>query len=149
MSDGPSDTDAGSAPDGPDAVGSVGDEAAKLMDALSGWARDQAGDTGRDLGGLGGLGALAGHAAEALSEVNEHLATGSADCTYCPVCRVVHVVRETSPEVKAHLATAASSLLQAGMQLLATAVPDPDTGSESGSPRSRHVEPIQLDDEES
>ena len=149
MSDGPSDTDAGSGPagpsgtSGPDAVGSVGDEAAKLMDALSGWARDQ----GSEMGGLGGLGALAGQAAEALSGVNEHLATGSAECTYCPVCRAVHAIRETSPEVKAHLATAASSLLQAGMQLLATAVPDPDP--EAGSPRSRNVEPIRLDDEES
>ncbi len=141
MSDGPSDYDPEAPTDGPEPVGSVGDEAAKLMDALSGWAREQGSEMGQ---GLGGLGALAGHAAATLSEVNEHLATGSAECTFCPVCRTVHAIRETSPEVKAHLATAASALLKAGMQMLATAVPDP----EAGTPRSHNVEPIRLDDDE-
>ena len=36
-----------------------------------------------------------------MRDVNEHIATGSADCRYCPVCQVIHVVRSTSPEVRA------------------------------------------------
>ena len=68
-----------------DPVGSVGDEAAKLLGALADWASDQA------------------------REVNEHIATGGAECLYCPFCRTVHAVREASPEVKAQLAGAAST----------------------------------------
>ena len=114
-------------------VGSVGEEAAKLLGALSGWARDQGGDTGAGLGGL------AAQAADSLRDVNEHLATGGAECTYCPICRTVHVIRETSPEVRAHLVSGASSLLQAAAALLATQVPT-DRGG-----RGNHVERIDLD----
>jgi hypothetical protein len=98
-------------------VGSVGEEAAKLFAALSGWARDQ---------GTDHAGAAAGAAAamsETLHNLNEHVATGSEDCRYCPLCQVIHAVRTTSPEVKAHLAVAASSLMQAAAGVLATQVP--------------------------
>jgi hypothetical protein len=95
-------------------VGSVAEEAAKLLGALSDWARDAAHD------------------------VDAHLATGSAECTVCPICRTVHAVRELSPEVKAQLASAATSLMHAAAQLMATAVPD--QGSRGG------VEHIDLDD---
>ena len=60
-------------------------------------ARQQGADVG------GGLGGLADQAASLAQEVNDHIATGSAECRYCPVCRVVHAVRETSPEVRTHL----------------------------------------------
>ena len=116
------------------AIGSVGEEAAKLLGAFSEWARDQGSDVGTGLGGL------ASQAAASMAGINEHLATGSAECTYCPICRTVHAIRETSPEVRAHLATAASSLLQAAAQLMATQVPN-----ESG--RTSSVERIDLDDE--
>lgn len=98
---------------GPDDVGSVGEEAAKLFGALSGWASSHGGDLGHGLSGL------AGHAAEALREVDEHVATGAPECTYCPVCRTVHAIREVSPEVRDHLASAAGSLLQAAAGILA------------------------------
>lgn len=119
-----------------DPVGSVGEEAAKLLGALSEWARDH----GDDLGD--GLSGLAGQAAASAREINDHLATGSAECTYCPVCRAVHVIRETSPEVKAHLTSAASSLLQAAAAMLETQVP-----REDGAPgeRGAQVERIDLD----
>lgn len=103
-------TDAGDAHD----VGSLGEEAAKLMGALSGWAREHAGDAGE------GLSDLAAQAAASAQELNEHLATGSAECTVCPVCRTVHAVRQLSPEVTAHLTSAVSSLAQAAAALLAT-----------------------------
>jgi hypothetical protein len=99
-------------------VGTAAEEAAKLFSALADWARDQGSDLGHSVAGL------AGHAARTMRDVDSHLATGAEECTYCPICRTVHVVRQTSPEVRAQLATAATALLQAASGLLATAVPD-------------------------
>jgi hypothetical protein len=96
-------------------VGSVGDEAAKLLGVLAGWASEHA----RDL--------------------NEHVATGDAECLYCPICRTVHAVRGASPEVRDQLASAASTFLQAAAGLLSS------TGS--SEPTSR-VQRIDLDDPE-
>jgi hypothetical protein len=112
-------------------VGSVGEEAAKLFAALSTWARDQ---------GVEHVGTAAGAASamsDALHSINEHVATGSEDCRYCPVCQAIHLVRTTSPEVKAHLAVAASSLMHAAAGVLATQVPADKKGP---------VEKIDLDD---
>jgi len=120
---------------GPD-IGNVSEEAAKLLGALSDWARDQGSDVGQGLGGL------ASHAAASMQEINDHLATGSAECTYCPVCRTVHAVRQTSPEVRAHLTQAASSLLHAAAGFLAT-IPPPES-----SGRAPGVERIDLDEDE-
>ncbi|WP_193614009.1 hypothetical protein [Nocardioides lijunqiniae] len=116
-------------------VGSVGDEAAKLFGALAGWATEHGVDLGQGLGGL------ADHAAAAVKDLDDHVATGAAECTYCPVCRAVHAVRQTSPEVRAHLATAASALVQAAAGLLATPVPPDASG------RAQQVERIDLDDD--
>jgi hypothetical protein len=127
-------------PDGPgepqdaahEQVGSVGDEAAKLLGALSDWARDQGTDY------AGSASGAADSFAQAVKNVGEHVATGGEDCRYCPVCQVIHVVRGTSPEVRAHLSVAASSLMHAAAGLLATS-------TESG-PQSSSVEKIDLDD---
>lgn len=72
-----------------DRVGSVAEEATKLFDAMGTWARSAAGS------------------------VDEHLATGSADCTLCPVCQLISAARGTRPEVVEHLANAAGSLVAA------------------------------------
>ena len=99
-------------------VGSVSEEAAKLFGALSDWARDH----GPDLGDAGdGLSGLAGRAAAAVQGVTDHVDTGAPECAWCPVCRTVHLVRTTSPEVRDHLATAATSLMQAAAGFLAAA----------------------------
>lgn len=127
-------TDANDAPD-PHEVGSLGEEAAKLLGALSGWAREHAGEAGEGLSGLAAQAAASAH------DLNEHLATGSAECTVCPVCRTVHAVRQLSPEVKAHLSTAVTSLAQAAAALLATA-----DGRGSGT-ADGDVEHIDLDDD--
>lgn len=114
-------------------IGSVGEEAAKLFTALSGWAKDQ---------GAQGAGSAAGAASafgDILKDVNEHIATGGEDCKYCPLCQVISAVRTTSPEVKAHLAVAASSLMHAAAGVLATQVPQDGKASP--------VEKINLDDE--
>ena len=99
-----------------DPVGSVGEEAAKLLGALAGWAGDHA------------------------REVDGHLATGDPECLYCPVCRTVHAVRQASPEVKAQLAGAASSFLQAAAGLLSAAG--------HAEPPSSRVQHIDLDDQD-
>jgi hypothetical protein len=116
-------------------VGSVSEEAAKLFGALSDWARDH----GPDLGDAeDGLSSLAGRAAAAVQGVSDHVDTGSPECAWCPVCRTVHLVRTTSPEVRDHLATAAASLMQAAAGFLAAA----------STPRDRPqpgVEHIHLD----
>lgn len=104
----------------PEDVGSVAEEAAKLLGALTGWAKDTAHDVN--------------HAA------GEHLATGAPECTYCPICRTVHAVRQLSPEVRDQLGTAATALLQAASGLIAAATQD--TAARPG------VEHIDLDDAE-
>ena len=115
-------------------VGSVGEEAAKLLNALNDWAKESGahhahGAASAAEGLLGGL-----------RNVDEHVATGSPECRYCPVCQVIHVVRQTSPEVRTHLAVAASSLMHAAAGLLATHTNGPSTASP--------VEKIDLDDSE-
>ena len=115
-------------PHGEEPVGSVGDEAAKLLGALGDWASDHLGDH---------VGDRVGDVGDRLRDVNEHIATGDAECLYCPVCRTVHAVRAASPEVKAQLATAASSFLQAAAGLLAAA--------SDAEPRRSRVEHIDLD----
>ena len=97
-------------------VGSVGDEAAKLLGALADWAGDH------------------------LRDVDGHVATGSAECLYCPICRTVHAVRQAGPEVKTQLASAASSFLQAAAGLLSTAG--------HGEQQTSRVQHIDLDDED-
>ena len=97
-------------------VGSVAEEAVKLLGALSDWARDAAG------------------------EVDQHLATGAAECTFCPICRTVHAVRELSPEVKTQLATAATTFLNAAAGLMSGAA-----AGQTGRPEG--VQHIDLDDE--
>ncbi|MGH3307271.1 MAG: hypothetical protein ACRDOX_06235 [Nocardioides sp.] len=123
---------------GPDEeVGSVADEAAKLFGALSDWARDHGPDLGHGLSGL------ASQAAASAEEVNEHIATGAEECTYCPICRTVHVVRLASPEVRTHLGMAAANLMQAAAGILAAAGND---ASRTGGARRDGVEHIDLDE---
>lgn len=117
-------------------IGSVAEEAAKLFGAFADVARQHGADA------AGGVTGLAGQAAAFTRELNDHLATEDPECRYCPVCRAVHVVRQTSPEVRQHLVTAASSLLQAAAGLLETIPPAGDR--EEPSPRGG-VEKIDLD----
>lgn len=105
-------------------VGSLAEEAARLVGALSGWAREH-GDLGPQVDDL------ASRATDALHDLRDHGtgptdAADASDCSFCPVCRTVHAVRSLSPEVRSHLASAATSLVQAAAALMATAVPDPE-----------------------
>jgi hypothetical protein len=102
----------GAGSDDPREVGSVGEEAAKLFGALAVWARD----------------------------VGDHVDTGAPECSYCPICRTVHVIREASPEVRDHLATAATSLMQAAAGIMAAA-----SARTPGFEQADGVEHIDLD----
>lgn len=127
------DFDAGARPGGSgEPIGNVGEEAAKLFAALSGWAKDQ----GTDYAGTAAGAASA--VSDAMHNLNDHIATDGEDCKYCPLCQVIGAVRATSPEVKAHLAIAASSLMQAAAGVLATQVPS--------DAKSSPVEKINLDE---
>lgn len=102
---------------GHDPIGSAAEEAAKLFGALAGWASDLT------------------------HNVDTHLDTGAAECIYCPICRTVHAFREVSPEIKTHLASAASSLMQAAAGVLAAAA----ASATPARDRSTEVEKIDLD----
>lgn len=121
-----------------DEVGPLAEEAAKLFGALGDWARDQGGQVGSAFGDLGD--AATTRATDWAHEIDDHLATDAAECQWCPVCRTVHAVRQLSPEVKAHLTTAAASLAQAAAALMSTPTP----ASRERSERSG-VERIELD----
>jgi hypothetical protein len=110
--------------DGPPPVGSVAEEAAKLLGALSGWAREH-GDGATSM-------------ADSLTEeLHEHVATGAPECAWCPVCRTIAAVRNTSPEVREHLVSAASSLMLAVSGMMVSHPPTRDS----------KVERIDLDED--
>ena len=136
MSD-PQDPSADAGQHGSADVGNVAEEAAKLFGALSDWARDHGAEVGQ------GFSDLASHAAASARDVNDHIATDSPECTYCPICRTVHLARQASPEVRAHLASAVTSLVHAAAGMLATSVP-------TGSPNRNDagVEHIDLEDDQ-
>ena len=94
-------------------LGSTAEELGRLMEAIGEWAKDS----------------RIGHFAEGLGE---HLDTGAPECAYCPLCRTVHVLRESSPEVKVHLASAAASLVQAAATVLNAAATSPGAGPSEG-----------------
>ena len=73
----------------PTEPGTVGEEAARLLDAVQHWARDALG--------------------------SPHLATGTPECTACPICQAVAVLRGERPEVNQRivdLADAAAAFLR-------------------------------------
>lgn len=93
-------------------VGSAAEEAAKLLGALENWARSRAGHL--------------------LDE--EHLATGSPECTACPVCQGIGALRHVRPETVEHLLDAAASMVAA----LRAAVTPPAAAARE--PRVEHID---------
>jgi hypothetical protein len=97
------------------AHGSVGEEATKLVEALAEWAR---GAAGGDL----------------------PIATGSEECTLCPVCQALALMRRAKPETFAHLADAATSLVAAARTVV-------DTHMHGAGAGRGGVERIDLDED--
>jgi len=71
--------------------GPLGEEAVRLVEAISQWVSAQWARGGAEL----------------------PLATGSAECRVCPACQLLSIVRQTRPEVFGHLTDASSSLVAA------------------------------------
>lgn len=133
-------------------VGSLGEEALRLFGALSGWVSQHGADAQH------GAEEVVRQACDRVSEAAHgfegHLATGAPECTWCPVCRTVHVVRSLSPEVTSHLTAAATSLVKAASALMTTAVHDDRARHAASRERSgtatasdERVQRIPLDDE--
>lgn len=88
------------------ALGSAAEEAARLLAAAEHWARTRG--------------------TQLLSD--EHLATGSGECTVCPLCQTVAALRQVPPEAVAHLLDAAGSLVAALRAAVPPAEPAPARG---------------------
>jgi hypothetical protein len=81
-------------------VGSVAEEAAKLFAVLQNAAHD---------------------APPAAEDTAEHDHKLGPDCVWCPVCQLIHRVRNTSPETIEQLSTAAAHVLGSLRSLLEAA----------------------------
>jgi hypothetical protein len=101
----------------PEPVGSLAEEAAKLVSALSSMQPAGHGDP---------------------DNPHDPLAP---ECRYCPLCALVRTARSMTPEVREHLASAATSLLLAARGFLDEAMAKSDgDGAEPDKP----VEKIDL-----
>lgn len=106
--------DPGAGRDRPDDVGSLAEEAAKLLGVVAGWAQEHG-----------------------TTPEGPDRSAGAPECEWCPVCRTAHWLRGTSPEVRDHLTSAAASLAQAAAALLAAA------GGEQARGTARRPGPVQ------
>ncbi len=96
-------------------VGSAAEEAAHLFAAVQDWARTR------------GAGLLD----------SEHLASGGAECSVCPVCQGIAALRQVKPETVEHLLDAAASVVAA----LRTAVVTPSSPDDpERASRVQHID---------
>ena len=99
-------------------VGSAAEEAARLFAAVEDWVRTRGG------------GLLDGAPLE-------HLATGDATCTICPLCQSVSLLRQVRPETVEHLLDAAASVVAA---LRSAAVVPPPGDEPARAPRVERID---------
>jgi hypothetical protein len=114
-----------SRPGGHEQVGSLGEEAAKLLAALQGWAREHVSDYSRTASEFG----------------SSYIADGSAACRLCPVCQLIAFVRGINPDSLEQLGHAAGSMLQALSGLV-------EAAHRSDSRRGSPVQKIHLADDD-
>jgi hypothetical protein len=95
-----------------------GDAGARLLDAVHDWARSTFGEA-----------------------ETSHLATGAAECTWCPVCQLIAALRGDRPDVTEKLATAATAAAAAIRAVLdaANAGPAPAPGPPADADRESTV----------
>jgi hypothetical protein len=141
-----------------ESVGTLAEEAAKLVAVMQGWAADHAGHAAADPDDPEGPSRRApggnepGHtvadpaSARAGSDSHEHdhggdheqmHENGGAECRWCPLCQSVRLAKAATPEVREHLTNAALSLALAFKGLM--------EGVETPSDRSEPIEKIDLD----
>lgn len=115
--------------------GSLGEEAARLAEAVQDWLRGAArGGMGGGAGMGGGPGA-AGTPGDPWAEATAPRGA-SPECLVCPICQGLRLLRSTRPEVFEHLSDAAASL-SAALRELVVEPPGP-------RPRDGGVEHIDL-----
>jgi hypothetical protein len=113
-------------------VGTLAEEAAKLVAAMQNWGAEAASATAdRDAPG-----SESDEKAHSSSDHAWH-DPDSPECRWCPLCQFVRAAKATSPEVRDHLASAAVSLALAFKGLL--------DGVDERADRSDPVEKIDLD----
>jgi hypothetical protein len=98
--------------------GPLAEEAARLVDALSDWARNHSGEI---------PGAVAGQIG------------GSTECRLCPFCQAIALMRQARPETFVHLLEASTAFAAALRSLV--------EASGHAHPSGRGVERIDLDDD--
>jgi hypothetical protein len=103
----------------PDSLGGAAEEAVKLIEALGDWA------------------------ASRTAFASEHLATGSAECSLCPICQAIRVVRQARPEVIQHLGDAVASVV-AAVRLAMEAMEAKEGHRAPGSARPSRFEHIDI-----
>jgi hypothetical protein len=84
----------------------LADEVSRLLGALEDWVRD---------GGISGV------ASGATAWAGQHIG-GGQECTICPICQLLALLRSAQPETYAHLLTAVTSLTAALRSVAPTGV---------------------------
>jgi len=120
-------------------VGSLPEEAAKLVAVLQGWAGDNVPPP--HTGGESDPAAFDDSAGEgdSGSESPPGHDPLSSECRYCLWCQAIRTAKGTSPEVREHLTNAATSFALAVQSLL-------ETPSTEATARSRSESPIEKID---
>jgi hypothetical protein len=128
-------------------VGSVAEEAAKLFAVLQNAAAE-------------GAPSAESRSAEApaaepdAGEAHEHDHKLGPDCVWCPVCQLIHRVRNTSPETIEQLSTAAAHVLGSLRSLLESAADAARQAREDAAARTspadqdRHQDPDRHPDQD-
>lgn len=105
-------------------AGSLGDEAAKLIGVLQGWAREHAADGIPRPSGLG----------------SAYIADDSAACRVCPLCRLIAAGREINPQTIERVSGAVASRLHSLADII-------ESAQDSAGRRHSPVEKIDLSDD--
>lgn len=128
-----------------DPVGSLGEEAAKLLAAASAWAHEQRADAEPDDG-----------SPDRDDQDERCTSCGSTSrsepCTWCPICQAAGFVRSASPELRAAVRGSVVSLSELARTVLESLADHerqrPDADSHEGGRRGRDVQHIDLADDE-
>jgi hypothetical protein len=105
-------------------AGSLAEESARLLAVLQEWA------------------ARGSSAARDLAEGLENAADGtghSPECSVCPICQAVRLLRGVRPEVVDHLSAAATSFLSA-LSALVSSEPEPAEKTRPPHERVQHID---------
>lgn len=130
-----------------ESVGTLAEEAAKLIAVVQGWASEHTGPERATAANKPEPGANEpGHPVGATDGTQNQHGERAADhadhgpmveCRWCPLCQSMRVAKAATPEVRDHLANAAMSLALAFKGLVDSV--------DDASPRSSPVEKIDLD----